>query len=139
MGNSVGAIPWFLRNHPRIPELPRYHEKCYINGLLRDKCYRKGLIRENVIERGYSVKKSILRGYSRKTAYYLYSGTIPWIFKIPWKHGVIPFTDSSVVIYRNFWSPFIAFLCKVNKKNYTDFESWRAHLSIGTVIFVIIV
>ena len=52
-----------------LPRLPRYSDKCYINGLLCDKCYRKGLFRDkNALKRGYSVKNSILRGYLRKTA-----------------------------------------------------------------------
>ena len=36
----------FFTELPRLPRLPRYRDKCYINGLLCDKCYRKGLFRD---------------------------------------------------------------------------------------------
>ena len=49
-GNSVGAIPWgntvIFTELSRLPELPRYRDKCYINGILANKCYRKGLFRD---------------------------------------------------------------------------------------------
>ena len=40
-GNSV-----IFTELPRIPELLRYREKCYINRILPDKCHKKGQIRE---------------------------------------------------------------------------------------------
>ena len=96
-GNSVGAIPWFLRNSLEYRNYPViyaiYTGYCVINA----------------IERGYSVKNSLFRGYSRKTEQYLYSGSIPWIFKIPlmsWKrgncvYGIAPWGYNSLFTY--FW------------------------------------
>ena len=74
--NSVGAITW--GNSLIFTELPCYHDKCYINALLRDKCYTKRLFSDKFYIKGLFRENGVVPVFCEFLKYHKFTLIYPW-------------------------------------------------------------